>query len=109
VPRLCALVVYYPTKLPDVDPGVPLEAELVVKSFIHLVVDQELVPGCPSYTYKDVRVGFAEVGNGAYDRISANLAFTRTLGVVRGGFRIQVDLERIWERHLEREFFCTFG
>jgi len=108
VPKLCALVVYYPAKLPDINPGVPLELELVVKSFVHLAADQALVPGCPSYTYKDVQVGFAEAGHDANDRISANLALTRTLGVVRSGFGIQVDLERIWERHLERES-CAFG
>ena len=35
-----------------------------------------------------------------YEKISAGLAWSRTLGVVRKGFGIEVDLEAVWERHM---------
>ncbi len=38
-----------------------------------------------------------------FDRVSANLAWSRTLATLRKGFEVEVDLERIWENHTERE------
>ena len=38
-----------------------------------------------------------------FDEVSANLAWSRTLATLRKGLEIEVDLERIWENHTERE------
>lgn len=56
------------------------------------------------FVYPDAVPGFAESDLDEYDRISAGLAWTRTLGVVRKAHEIDVDLESIWEEHLELEF-----
>lgn len=36
--------------------------------------------------------------------MSASLAWTRTLAAVRKGFEIDVDLEKVWEKHIALEF-----
>ena len=36
--------------------------------------------------------------------MSASLAWSRTLAVVRKGFGIEVDLEKVWEEHIERRY-----
>lgn len=36
--------------------------------------------------------------------MSAGLAWTRTLAAVRKGFEIDVDLEKVWEKHIARKF-----
>ena len=38
-----------------------------------------------------------------FHKVSANLAWSRTLATLRKGLEIEVDLERIWENHTERE------
>ncbi|MCJ1439105.1 hypothetical protein MMC27_008496 [Xylographa pallens] len=54
--------------------------------------------------YPHADAGFAEVGRETYDKASAGLAWSRTLGVIRSAFGIQVDLEEVWEDHLALEF-----
>jgi len=57
----------------------------------------------PCYTYGGVEPGFAEHDLDEYDKIAERLAWTRSLGVVRKGLRMDVDdaLERIREETVE--------
>ena len=38
-----------------------------------------------------------------YDKVNANLAWGRTLGALRDGFKIKVDLESVVDEHNLRE------
>ena len=96
MPKLCALVAYYPTSLPHVNAGFPPS----VRVLAHLAGKVSSAPKWGSYTYPHAESGFAEEGTGAYEKVSAGLAWSRTLGVLRKGFGIEVDLEGVWEKHL---------
>lgn len=103
MPKLCALVAYYPTKLPKVTTGFPPSLHVQ----IHLASTQNIVtpaPGLTSYIYPRSEVGFAEEDLDEYDKVSAGLAWSRVLGCVRKGFGIDVNLERVWEEHVALEF-----
>lgn len=57
--------------------------------------------GHTAYTYEYVQPGFAEHDLDEYDRLACDLAFSRTLQVLRRGFNKDIDLEERWEEHLE--------
>ena len=72
-----------------------------LKVILHLAADSH--PASPEYTtftYPESKAGFAEVNTLEYDIVSTRLAWSRTLAVVRKGFQIEIDLEKIWENHL---------
>jgi hypothetical protein len=57
-----------------------------------------------------VEPGFAEHDLDEYERVSAELAWSRTLSVLRRAFRKDVDLEKVWEENVESEFrMPSFG
>jgi hypothetical protein len=58
----------------------------------------------PSYTYEDCEPGFAEHDVQEFDKVASRLSWSRSLSTVRKAFGIEVDLERIWEEHVELEF-----
>lgn len=58
----------------------------------------------PAYTYDNAQPGFAEHDMEEYDHLAADLAWTRTIHVLRKGFSRQTDLERRWEEHQEGRF-----
>jgi len=60
----------------------------------------------PCYTY-DVPPGFAEQDLDEYDRVAAELAWTRSLTAVRRGFRMNVDIEIAVEQHVEGTYHKT--
>ena len=97
--KLCALTAYYPTEIPAPVAGFPNDHNIIV----HLASSQNLAPKCKHYIYPEVQPGFAEEDLDLYDKISANIAWSRTLATLRKGFEIEVDLEKIWENHTERE------
>ena len=99
MPKLCALVAYYPTQIPVPAAGYPSSLNVVV----HLTATQSFAPKYRHYTYADAQPGFAETDLGVYDKVASGLAWSRTLGAVRKGFEIEVDLERIWDEHVECE------
>lgn len=131
-PRLCALVAYYPSAIPE--PRTKFAS--YVNVLVHLVageqigvrrrpevlgiqgkmktVQRRVDPGMGaggrlqmsylSYTYQNVEPGFAEHDLEEYDEVAAGLAWTRSLSTVRKGFRMEVDLERIWDEHVQ----CMF-
>lgn len=104
-PKLCTLVAYYPTALPHVGAGFPPSLNVVV----HLAGSQGMGPKYHSYAYPHAETGFAEEDLETYDKVSANLAWTRTLAAVRKGFGIEVDLESVWEEHLACEYQLPYG
>jgi hypothetical protein len=60
--------------------------------------------GHRAYTYSDAQPGFAEVDLDEYHRLDADLAFTRTLEVLRKAYGREGDLEQPWEEHLQGTF-----
>lgn len=100
MPKLCALVAYYPDEIPAPASTFPPSLNVVV----HLAGSQGMAPKYRSYSYPDVQPGFAETDLDEYDKTAAGLAWSRTLATVRKGFEIEVDLEKVWEEHVAREF-----
>lgn len=103
IPKLCALIAYYPLKLPP--PSARFLSSLNVA--IHLVGPQIKTPlaSCRCYSYPGVGAGFAEEDLDQYDKVSASLAWSRSLAALRKGFDIEVDLEKIWDDHVECKSF----
>lgn len=128
--KLCALIAYYPTTIPDTNTRFPSGVRILV----HLagsevgvrhrpqvagiqgkkrIVKKRIQPGIgtggtlkiayPTHTYDDADPGFAEHDLDEYERLSAELAWSRTLDVLRRAFRKDVDLERAWEENQQ----CT--
>lgn len=135
VNRICALVAYYPTVIPDTQSRFPQSLRVLTHLAGH-TVDMTSVPtalglqgkkrrrtkqinpgigtgerlkiGFPTYTYEYVLPGFAEHDLDEYDRLAAELAWTRSLDVLRRGFGKDLDLEGRWEEHQEGESSCVF-
>ncbi|KAL4762050.1 dienelactone hydrolase [Aspergillus foveolatus] len=132
VSRLCALVCYYPTSIPDIRSRYPPSVQILTHlagDTIDVVTTPTLLglqgkkkrstrrinPGIGTgelldighraYTYSDAQPGFAEVDLDEYHRLDADLAFTRTLEVLRKAYGREGDLEQPWEEHLQGKFF----
>jgi carboxymethylenebutenolidase len=60
-------------------------------------------PEIEVFLYRGARPGFAEAGK-SYDKSSDNLAYTRTLELLRRTLGPRYDLDKIWDRHTELEF-----
>ncbi|GAB7366317.1 hypothetical protein MBLNU230_g8117t1 [Neophaeotheca triangularis] len=99
-PKVAALVAYYPLHIANPNARYPPHLELQC----HIAGSQNFAPAFNSYTYTGAEVGFAERDLADFDKISASLAWTRTLGILRKAFKIEVDLEKIWEEHVALEF-----
>ena len=99
MPKLCALVAYYPERLPTPAAGFPSSHNVLV----HTAGSQGMMPKYRSYSYPEAQPGFAEEDLDEYDKISTSLAWSRTLATVRKGFEIEKDLEKVWEEHVARE------
>ncbi|KAJ5219671.1 hypothetical protein N7468_008875 [Penicillium chermesinum] len=106
--RLCALVAYYPTTVPDNRIKFPFQAKKRRRT-------RALKPGVgtgerlkwayPVYTYYEAQPGFAEHDMEEYDHLSASIAWSRTVSVLRKGFSRDVDIEKGLEDHEEAKFF----
>ncbi len=64
-------------------------------------VGEQLEIGHRAYTYSESEPGFAEVDQDEYNRLDADLAFTRSLEVLRRAYGQDRDLEKPWEEHLQ--------
>ncbi|PYH47175.1 dienelactone hydrolase [Aspergillus saccharolyticus JOP 1030-1] len=130
--RLAALVAYYPTTIPDTRNHYP-QSLRVLCHLAGNTVDMITIPtalglqgkkkrttkkinpgigtgerlniGWPTFTYASVEPGFAESDLEEYDRLASDLAWSRTLQVLRKAFGKDLDLEWRWEEHLEARFF----
>ncbi|KZL83433.1 dienelactone hydrolase, partial [Colletotrichum incanum] len=58
----------------------------------------------PAYTY-DAEPGFAEHDLDEYNKVSAELAWSRSLGAARKAFNNHVDLEQVLEENVQGKFF----
>lgn len=109
MPKLCALVAYYPEKLPAPAAGFPSSLNVLV----HIAGSQDMGPKYRFFAYPHAEPGFAELDLEQYDKVEAGMAWSRTLAVLRKGFEIEVDLEKVWEEHVARESLqgadCVFG
>ena len=99
IPKLCVLVAYYPGTIPATSTEFPTGQHVA----IHLAGPLSDAPNCRVYSYPGVEAGFAQGNLEQYDKISASLAWSRTLAILRKGFDIEVDLEKIWDDHVARE------
>lgn len=99
MPKLCALIAYYP-EAPVPSAGFHRSLSVV----IHFAGPQSKAPNCRCYSYPGVESGFAEEDLEQYDKISASLAWSRSLAALRKAFGIEVDLEKIWDDHMAREW-----
>ena len=59
---------------------------------IHFAGPQSETPDCRRYSYEGVEAGFAQENHDRYDKVSASLAWSRSLGALRKAFEIEVDL-----------------
>lgn len=98
------MIAYYPTSLP---PGFKVHPSINV--VIHLPLSTNFSPSSsPPHVairvYPDVQPGFAETNSQTYDRLSAGLAYSRTLDLLRRTIGPRIDLEDIWTEHMLYEF-----
>ena len=101
--KLKTVVAYYPSAIPPIGAGFHASLNILV----HLAGSQTANHIYSTYVYPHAENGFAEVDLETYDKVSASLAWTRTLATVRKGFGIEVDLEKVWEKHLARGCSCS--
>ncbi|KAI2614779.1 uncharacterized protein GGS25DRAFT_517633 [Hypoxylon fragiforme] len=130
--RLGCLIAYYPTRIPDprtkFPGGVRVLVHLSSGEQVGIVKQTQLVGiqgkkrvdkrtiergmgvggmlqmGYPSYTY-DATPGFAERDLDVFNRVSAELAWSRSLAEARRAFRKDVDLEKVVEKNVEGKFY----
>lgn len=91
----------YPTKVPSPKTKYPNQLDLL----IHLAGSQGLGTAHKNYVYPGTEPGFAETDLEEYEKIAADLAWSRTVVVVRKAFRINVELEPVWDEYLKPEFY----
>ncbi|KAI0880541.1 NTF2-like protein [Annulohypoxylon maeteangense] len=131
--RLSCLVAYYPTRIPDPRTRFPGGVHVLVhlasgeavgivkqtqmigiqgkKRVVKRTIDRGKGAGgvlqmsYPGYTY-DATPGFAEHDLDEFDRVSAELSWSRSLATVRRAFRKDVDLEKTVEQNVEGKFYA---
>ncbi|KAK8080410.1 hypothetical protein PG997_008228 [Apiospora hydei] len=126
--KLALLVCYYPTSIPDPRTKIP-NVDVVVHlaegdETINIIKQDQMVGiqgkkrtvrrqipqgmgsgryvkyNYPTYSY-DADSGFAEQDMDAYDKISADLAWTRSLTAARRVWRRNINLERVHEENVQ--------
>ncbi|CRG88678.1 dienelactone hydrolase [Talaromyces islandicus] len=131
--RLTALIAYYPTSIPDARTRFPPSLKVLVhlagdtiqvvstpqvlglQSKKKRVATRKIDPGVgigdrkdmsyTAFTYEYVQPGFGEHDMDEYNHTAAELAWSRSLDVLRRVFRKESDLERQWEINTESKFF----
>ncbi|WPH04286.1 Hypothetical protein R9X50_00717500 [Acrodontium crateriforme] len=127
-PKLCVIVAYYPSIIPPPNTKYPLGVKILVhlagsevgvrqapevlgiQSTKKRTTQKRIEPGAGyggslnwsylTYTYS-AQPGFAESDLDEYDAAKETIAFSRSLRMVRKGFRIDVDadIERVRDNH----------
>ncbi|KPI39487.1 uncharacterized protein AB675_5076 [Cyphellophora attinorum] len=102
MPKLAAVVAYYPPYMPRTSTGWPRTLPVMV----HLASSQNFGTTLDSYTYQDTVEGFAEHDLDEYDKTAARVSWSRTLRILRRAFSMEDhwDLEAIWDNHTKLEF-----
>lgn len=94
-PRIdCPVVLHFAGK----DPRTPPEA---VAQIEHGLTGR---PEIRLHLYPEAAAGFDRNTGAGYDRISAGLAHSRSIAVLRNAIGLHYDLEALWERHTNAEF-----
>ncbi|KAK2750637.1 hypothetical protein FQN57_002708 [Myotisia sp. PD_48] len=101
MPKLCAVVAYYPTYLPNNTANIPTSIENLI---IHLAGSQSFDGKERCFIYPGSDVGFAQRDSSRYDPVNANIAWGRTLACLKAGFGINSDPEPHWKNHLLMKF-----
>lgn len=99
-PHLAALIAYYPSTLPNPKAKFPTQLNLLC----HLAGTQNVGTAFTSYTYPGAKPGFAESDLPEHDKVAASLAWTRTLTVLRKAFKLEVNLEKVREEHIQLQY-----
>lgn len=102
MPKLAALVAYYPPYIPRSSTGWPRTLPVM----LHLASSQNFGTTLFSFKYDDTVEGFAEHDLDEYDKTAARISWSRTLGILRRAFSMETswDLEAIWDNHTKLEF-----
>lgn len=96
MPKLSAVVAYYPPYMPKTSADFPPSLNLT----IHLSAAQQFgTRHQRNYRYPGTKSGFAESDLEEFDKSAAAVAWSRTVGTLRRGFGIEEDLEAVWENH----------
>lgn len=94
MPKLCALVAYYPPYMPKTSANFPPTLHVT----IHLAGSQKFGTRHErNYRYPGTQSGFAEGDLEEYSKPDARVAWTRTLATLKRGFGIDDDLEGLWD------------
>ncbi|KAF2220040.1 hypothetical protein BDZ85DRAFT_242661 [Elsinoe ampelina] len=92
LPRLLAFIAYYPPQIPA---STSLTYPASVSILIHLCASTT-ISKVRTYVYEGVRPGFAEGDVEEYDSVAKELAFGRSLTLIRKAFGVpEVDVEGI--------------
>ncbi|KAI0134860.1 hypothetical protein F4814DRAFT_399173 [Daldinia grandis] len=130
--KLCCLIAYYPTRIPDTRTefpgGIHVLVHLTTGEEVGIVKQTQIVGiqgkkktdkrkidrgmgtggtmqvSYPSYTYNAVP-GFAEHDLDEFDRVSTELSWSRSLATAQRAFRRDVDLEKVLEQNIESKFY----
>ncbi|XDG09815.1 hypothetical protein ABKA04_009430 [Annulohypoxylon sp. FPYF3050] len=130
--RLSCLIAYYPTRIPDprtrFPGGIHVLVHLASGEAVGIVKQTQMVGiqgkkrvsqrtidrgkgtggmlqmSYPSYAY-NATPGFAEHDLDEFDRVSAELSWSRSLSAVNTAFRKDVDLEKTLEQNVEGKFY----
>ncbi|KAE8370659.1 hypothetical protein BDV27DRAFT_151917 [Aspergillus caelatus] len=128
--KLCALVAYYPSRIPDPECRYASSMRVLVHLADqtvqvlsashdhkrHIVkrrvgagqgTGDRLDFGYPAYSYPGIGPGFAESDLDNYDPVATEIAWTRTLSVLQSGFQKQLDLEKTWEDVQQEKYFSS--
>lgn len=101
MPKLAAVVAYYPPYMPKTSTNFPPTLNVL----IHLAGSQKFgTRHEKNFRYQNTEPGFAESDLEEYSKPEARVAWSRTLATLRRGFGIDEDLESIWDYHTKLEF-----
>ncbi|KAF1985741.1 hypothetical protein K402DRAFT_333699 [Aulographum hederae CBS 113979] len=103
LPHCAALICFYPPTIPAVGHKYPSSLNLTVHiaasqtDVIKLAVEGKVAQGGKSYIYESTLEGFAEQDLDEWDRVASELSWSRTLAVIRRGFKQDRDFEELAE------------
>ncbi|KJK64132.1 Dienelactone hydrolase family protein [Aspergillus parasiticus SU-1] len=130
--KLCALIAYYPSRIPDPECSYASSMRVLV----HLadqtvqvlsashgtdhkrhIVKRRVGAGqgtgdrldfaYTAYSYPGISPGFAESDLDNYDPVATEIAWTRTLSALQSGFQKHLDLEKTWEGIEQEKYFSS--
>jgi len=94
LPKCCSIIAYYPTVLPSPKTKFPslLQIQVHVAGLSQVSPRPEMCDWA-LYRYEKCKTGFAEPSAANYEDVEANLAWSRSLSVVRKAFKKSINHE----------------